>query len=326
MWQESVYNISIPVYRTETKKQPRNEREGTEMEDKYMFDVRRVSQQIRDARIRKNMTQSNLADELGVSYQAVSNWERGNSLPDISKYEDLCRILGLKLEDLLGGGSNTDAVSKFIDHRKGETSEPMTVEEIESVADLLTPEDLKKTVSGCLDQVSFDLRDAKRLAPFLDKETLDELVENVTLDDLQAVVGLAPFLSQETLISIVERVSAAEGLEMSWLAKIMPFLKKESSDRVVEYLKPEDIKDLAKIAPFLRKRTIVHLLEKVEDDDLKFKTLVKVAPFLGTENLEEILGNMNVTDIDRIEKIAPFISRETLKKWIQSGMESSRGN
>jgi len=47
------------------------------MEDKYMFDVRRISQRIRDARICKNMTQSNLADELDVSYQAVSNWERG---------------------------------------------------------------------------------------------------------------------------------------------------------------------------------------------------------------------------------------------------------
>ena len=44
-----------------------------------MFDVRMVSQRIRDARISKNLTQSNLADELGVSYQAVSNWERGVS-------------------------------------------------------------------------------------------------------------------------------------------------------------------------------------------------------------------------------------------------------
>ena len=32
-----------------------------------------------------NMTQSNLADQLLVSYQAISNWERGNTLPDIEK-------------------------------------------------------------------------------------------------------------------------------------------------------------------------------------------------------------------------------------------------
>lgn len=289
-----------------------------------MFDVRRVSQRIRDARIRKNMTQSNLADELGVSYQAVSNWERGNSLPDISKYEDLCRILELKLEDLLGGGSNADAVSKFIDHRKGESEDPMTVEEIESVAELLAPEDLKKTVQGHLDQLTFDLSAAKHLAPFLDTETLDELVKNVTLEDFQAVVELAPFLSQETLVSIAERISAAGKMEISWLKKLMPFLNKDSSDRLVERLEPEEIKDLAKIAPFLRKSTIARLLEKLEDEELRFRTMVKVAPFLGKEQLEELLEKMEIKDIDKIEKIAPFLGRETLKKWIRSGLEHSR--
>lgn len=32
----------------------------------------------------------------------VSNWERGNLLPDISKYEDLCRVLEVNLEYLPG--------------------------------------------------------------------------------------------------------------------------------------------------------------------------------------------------------------------------------
>lgn len=288
-----------------------------------MFDVRRVSQQIRDARIRRNMTQSNLADELGVSYQAVSNWERGNSLPDISKYEDLCRILDLKLEDLLGGGSNADAVSKFMDHRKDENADPVTVEEIELVAELLAPEDLKKTVQGYLDQLTFDLSAAKHLAPFLDTETLDELVENVALDDPHAVVELAPFLSQEALVSTAERFSAAGKMEISWLKKLMPFLKKDSSDRLVEHLEPEEIEDLAKIAPFLRKRTIVHLLEKLENEDIRFRTMVKAAPFLDGEYLEELLENMEVKDIDKIQKIAPFLGKETLKRWIQRGLENS---
>ena len=44
-----------------------------------MFDVKMVAAKLREARIKKNMTQNNLADELGISFQAVSNWERGNS-------------------------------------------------------------------------------------------------------------------------------------------------------------------------------------------------------------------------------------------------------
>lgn len=44
-----------------------------------MFDTMKVARKIREARIARNMTQMNLADAMGVSYQAVSNWERGVS-------------------------------------------------------------------------------------------------------------------------------------------------------------------------------------------------------------------------------------------------------
>ena len=44
-----------------------------------MFDTMKIAGKIRQARIDKNMTQMALADEMGVSYQAVSNWERGVS-------------------------------------------------------------------------------------------------------------------------------------------------------------------------------------------------------------------------------------------------------
>lgn len=44
-----------------------------------------IAKRIKDDRIKKNLTQLNLADEIGVSFQAVSNWERGKSMPYISK-------------------------------------------------------------------------------------------------------------------------------------------------------------------------------------------------------------------------------------------------
>ena len=67
-----------------------------------MFSITEVSNRIRNARIAKNLTQSNVADALGVSYQAVSNWERGNSLPDIAKLGELSDLLEISIEDLLG--------------------------------------------------------------------------------------------------------------------------------------------------------------------------------------------------------------------------------
>ena len=63
-----------------------------------MFDTMKVARKIKEARIARNMTQMNLADAMEVSYQAVSNWERGNSMPDISRLSELCRILDISFE------------------------------------------------------------------------------------------------------------------------------------------------------------------------------------------------------------------------------------
>ena len=54
-----------------------------------MLDMNKVAKNIKNARTKKNMTQLELADIVGVSYQAVSNWERGNSMPDIGKISDM---------------------------------------------------------------------------------------------------------------------------------------------------------------------------------------------------------------------------------------------
>lgn len=50
----------------------------------------------------KNMTQEVLAGKLGVTPQALSKWERGLSLPDISMLSDLAQILEVSVDWLLG--------------------------------------------------------------------------------------------------------------------------------------------------------------------------------------------------------------------------------
>lgn len=79
-----------------------------------MFDTMKVAGAIREARISKNMTQMNLADEMGVSYQAVSNWERGSSMPDIGKLEELCQILELSLEQVFWKKLLTNSIQDSI--------------------------------------------------------------------------------------------------------------------------------------------------------------------------------------------------------------------
>ena len=51
-----------------------------------------------------NMTQEELALRMGVTPQAISKWERGQSLPDISIFTELCRALNASADLLLGLG------------------------------------------------------------------------------------------------------------------------------------------------------------------------------------------------------------------------------
>lgn len=58
------------------------------------------------AMLRKNagLTQSELGERLGVSYQAVSKWERGETVPDVGILLDLAKILRTTVDNILSGG------------------------------------------------------------------------------------------------------------------------------------------------------------------------------------------------------------------------------
>lgn len=58
---------------------------------------------ISSLRKEKNLTQSCLAEKLGITDRAVSKWECGKGLPDASLMLELCDILGITVNELLCG-------------------------------------------------------------------------------------------------------------------------------------------------------------------------------------------------------------------------------
>jgi len=57
---------------------------------------------VRRLRREKNLTQEQLAAQLNVSFQTISNWERNENWPDISMLPVLASFFGVKTDDLLG--------------------------------------------------------------------------------------------------------------------------------------------------------------------------------------------------------------------------------
>lgn len=63
----------------------------------------KIGQFISAKRKAKNLTQALLAEKLGITDRAVSKWERGKGLPEVSLMLDLCEILGITVNELLSG-------------------------------------------------------------------------------------------------------------------------------------------------------------------------------------------------------------------------------
>ncbi len=67
------------------------------------MDAKKIGEFISKMRKTKNLTQTELAEKLKVSNKAVSKWETGKGMPDISMLKPLSQILDVSINELLNG-------------------------------------------------------------------------------------------------------------------------------------------------------------------------------------------------------------------------------
>ena len=63
----------------------------------------KIGKFILECRKEKKLTQTELAEKLGVTDKSVSNWENGRNMPDLSLFKTLCEILDISINDLISG-------------------------------------------------------------------------------------------------------------------------------------------------------------------------------------------------------------------------------
>ena len=61
-----------------------------------------IGENIKNLRKRKEITQEELAEYLGISFQSISKWERGDGFPDITMLPDIADFFNISIDDLIG--------------------------------------------------------------------------------------------------------------------------------------------------------------------------------------------------------------------------------
>lgn len=79
-----------------------------------------IGKNIHALRKQQGLTQEELADSVKVSFQAVSKWENGNSLPDISVLPLLANVLHCSIDQLMGYAAEQKRITDYEERYKAD--------------------------------------------------------------------------------------------------------------------------------------------------------------------------------------------------------------
>lgn len=87
---------------------------------------------IAECRKEKQLTQIQLADKLGITNRAVSKWETGKSVPDVSIMLELCDELEISVNELLCG-RHLDMEEEKMENNNNILKLPLAKEKMENL-------------------------------------------------------------------------------------------------------------------------------------------------------------------------------------------------
>ena len=278
----------------------------------FYFDMRRIGQTIARLRREQNLTQMALADLMGVSFQAVSNWERGQSMPDVSKLPELADIFSVSVDELLGRQAPpivTHAMSDDLEEYL--QSAPVSLPEAAQVAPVLLP--------GHMEQITDQLLGLRDLLS-LTKLVRDEASARASAAELPAdvrapeLIDLLPYLSTEKVDALLRGNAADE----AFVSACLPF----ASSRLLTELAStweRDGRDIQPLVPFLQTSTVDRIVCAMEARGASISAL---APFMSSGALERIFLD-RLRQKKPVRSLLPFVGSDLLSRLADAAAKST---
>lgn len=172
-----------------------------------MFSIEKFGIYLSRLRKQYDMTQSELADRLNLTRQAVSRYERGESFPDISILVKIAEIFAVSTDNLINAGEPTSGESLI----------------------------LENVLSGNSNIVASEFSDIAGLAPVLKPSVLENLAKNFSKKgiDISEVVKLAEYLNDESVISLLNKAEF-DDINYEILEEFLPILSTQSKLKIFE--------------------------------------------------------------------------------------------
>ena len=262
-----------------------------------MFDMKQIGKKITDLRKAHNMTQMELADKLGISFQAVSNWERGSTMPDISNLPELAEIFHISVDELLNGKAPlveavlNDTIDEYMEDGN------VTEQELADALPLLKPEQAENVLEKA--NVS-KFHDISSFLPFMDSDALAEIaMEYVEQGD--SVDELLPFLDEEDVSAIAHKFME----NGDSISRCLPFMHEEDvADLAFDALERNDSID--EFLPFMHEEDVAALAKKLEE---RSDSISQCLPFMDEDDVRD-LAIIALEKGDSIDEYLPFMDED----------------
>ncbi len=283
-----------------------------------MFDMKKVGKKIAELRKANNMTQMELADIMDISFQAVSNWERGNSTPDISKLPELSNLFGVSIDEILGVSSPLlksaaeGNVDKFLAENK------VTAEEVKEVAPLLKPNQL----DSIMEAVPLNtVRDSREVLPLVSDKAVNNITQkSVEEDDRETLEILSMYASGDVLNQIAVKW-VSEGKDISSFVEYLAI--DVIDDIALSSFKQGGVKAIESFAEYISEDCIDHIAKEAVKK-IGVWAIEPIADYISTDCIDEIAREAVKTGgVNAIESILDYVSedcineiaKETIKKY-----------
>lgn len=280
-----------------------------------MFDTQKTGEIIAQHRRQKNLTQMELAEEMSVSFQAVSSWERGNTMPDISRLPQLCSILGISIDQLLGDNPYLPTVHQLLEPQQNNAIPAQHLIDLEPA---IKPRDLSEMIHQNREGMFFESFDQLlQLIPFLTQEDAEALVRAhrpliASLDDFAII---APMLPAKLVLEIVDQLPM-ENVNSTTCLLLAPFIGPERMQRLLEQSPAvlESGQTVAQLAPFVA-RDYLHRILSQRQFSFSQEELFLLAPFVEQPLLQQMVeqsSDAQPLSAKALAQFAPFLSPEFL--------------